>query len=80
MLYQMTRTFFVKRKARWSCCCTLQLAGAAAVTACLDMLHSSIHVGPVAEAHLSNASPFQTPLMLHPGHVAPGRLGPILGA
>jgi hypothetical protein len=27
------------------------------------MLHSFIHVTPVAEAHLSNASPFQTPLI-----------------
>jgi hypothetical protein len=25
--------------------------------------HSFIHVTPVAEAHLSNASPFQTPLI-----------------
>jgi hypothetical protein len=26
-------------------------------------IHSFIHVTPVAEAHLSNASPFQTPLI-----------------
>jgi hypothetical protein len=31
---------------------------------CLKLsLHSFIHVTPVAEAHLSNASPFQTPLI-----------------
>jgi hypothetical protein len=27
-------------------------------------MHSFIHVKPVAEAHLSNASPFQTPLII----------------
>jgi hypothetical protein len=31
--------------------------------ACKRRLHSFIHVTPVAEAHLSNASPFQTPLI-----------------
>jgi hypothetical protein len=29
----------------------------------LPSYHSFIHVTPVAEAHLSNASPFQTPLI-----------------
>jgi hypothetical protein len=28
-----------------------------------SFIHSFIHVTPVAEAHLSNASPFQTPLI-----------------
>jgi hypothetical protein len=34
-----------------------------AATHCLSSIHSFIHVTPVAEAHLSNASPFQTPLI-----------------
>jgi hypothetical protein len=33
------------------------------LTLCHGDHHSFIHVTPVAEAHLSNASPFQTPLI-----------------
>jgi hypothetical protein len=33
-------------------------------TPCVStFIHSFIHVTPVAEAHLSNANPFQTPLI-----------------
>jgi hypothetical protein len=28
-----------------------------------SFIHSFIHITPVAESHLSNASPFQTPLI-----------------
>jgi hypothetical protein len=44
-------------------CCVLKMLAKTGLFLAVNWQFSFIHVTPVAEAHLSNASPFQTPLI-----------------